>query len=94
MAVAVTAVIPGATTDQYDEINREGGISESSLPEGLVAHYAVKTEDGLRIFDIWQSREQFDQFMERLMPTFSKVLGDVPQMQPEVGELHNVFARK
>ena len=94
MAVTITTVLPGVTPEQYDQVNNDGGISADSLPDGLVAHYASRTDDGLRIFDVWESREQFDAFMQRLMPTFQNVFGDMPQIEPEVAQLHNVFARR
>jgi hypothetical protein len=94
MAVTITTVLPGMTTEQYDQVNRDGGISAESLPEGLVAHYASRTDDGMRIFDVWESRERFDEFMQRLMPTLESIFGDVPQIEPEVAQLQNVFARK
>jgi hypothetical protein len=94
MAITMTTVLQGVTTEQYDRINSEGGISADNLPEGLVAHYASQTDDGMRIFDVWDSRENFDAFMQQLMPTLQNVFGDMPQIEPEVGQLQNVFARK
>ena len=94
MAVTITAVLQGATPEQYDQVTREGGIYPENLPDGLIAHYASHNDDGIRIFDVWESREQFDQFMQQLMPTFQNVLGDMPQIQPDEGQLQNVFARK
>lgn len=94
MALTITTVLPGVSEEQYGRVNEEGGISADHLPDGLVAHYASRTEDGFRIFDVWESREQFDAFMQQMMPTLQNVFGDMPQIEPEVAQLHNVFARK
>jgi hypothetical protein len=94
MAVTVTGVLRGATPEMYDRINGEIGVSPGNLPDGLVAHYATRTDEGIRIFDVWESEEQFDQFMQQVVPAMEKTLGEAPQLEPERGQLHNVFARK
>jgi hypothetical protein len=94
MAVTITGVMQGATPEMYDQINSDAGISETSLPDGLVAHYASRTDDGIRIFDVWESQAQFDQFMQQVMPAMEKAIGSTPQLDIEVAQLHNVYARK
>ena len=95
MPVTVTTHLPGATPEMYEQINRELGMSEHELPDGLIAHYASQTDDGLRIFDVWESREQFEELLARIGPAMEKVAGgQAPQVEPEFGRLQNVFARK
>ncbi len=95
MAIAMTAVIP-ASTDMYDSINREMGISSENLPQGLISHYAAPTEDGMLIFDVWESKEDFEAFAaEKLAPAMEKVLGSAEGrgIRPSHGELYNEFHR-
>ncbi len=95
MAIAMTQRVPGST-ELYDKLNQEMGV-EDDLPQGLIAHYAASTGDEMIIFDVWESREDFERFMnERLMPAFEKVGGGPPPEggpQPTFAELHNEFHR-
>ena len=93
MAIAMLMELTGATPEQYDALNREMDLTQQTLPDGLVSHVAARSDDGLVIFDVWESREAFDRFVqERVMPAAQKVLGpDAPQMQPRLLEIHNEF---
>jgi hypothetical protein len=46
----------------------------------------------LRVSEIWDSREQFDAFGERLMPVLKDV-GVELSGEPEILEIHNVVTR-
>ena len=56
MPIVMTAVIP-ASPDMYDAINTEMGITPDNLPNGLIAHYAAPSENGMLIFDVWEAKE-------------------------------------
>jgi hypothetical protein len=95
MAVVVTAVIP-ASTDMYDTVNYELGITPDVLPRGLISHYAAPTDEGMLIFDVWESQEDFGTYAaERLAPALEKVLGSAEGsgIKPTVAELYNEFHR-
>jgi hypothetical protein len=93
MAIGVLFDIPGGTQEQYEEINQKAfgdpkGPTEP-LP-GLIIHTAGATSGGWRIFDVWESREQFDRFNdEYIMPAVQGM--DLPQIPPEVYELANII---
>ncbi len=53
--------IPGATLDQYDQVNDE---VSSEKPEGVHAHIAGMTEDGLRVIEVWDSTEAIQRYLE------------------------------
>ena len=95
MALVMTAVIP-ASTDMYDAINEEMGVSSGNLPRGLISHYAAPTDQGMLIFDVWESKEEFETFAaERLAPAMEKVVGggEGSGIRPTYGELYNEFHR-
>jgi cytochrome c556 len=95
MAVVMTAVIP-ASTDMYDAINQEMGFSNDHLPKGLISHYAAPTGDGMLIFDVWESMDDFQAFAaETLAPAMEKVTGaaEGSGVKPTSGELYNEFHR-
>jgi hypothetical protein len=92
MAIVMTTEIP-ASTDMYDAINKEMGLSADNLPKGLIAHYAAPTDNGLLVFDVWESKEDFEAFAaEKLMPAMEKVTGGTGAgIKPTVGQLYNQF---
>jgi hypothetical protein len=79
------------TTDQYDESIRRLEKSGDWLPEGLESHVAFKSNGNLRVSEIWNSREQFEAFGERLMPVLKDV--GIDPGQPELLEVHNIVTR-
>jgi hypothetical protein len=79
------------TTDQYDETIRRLEKSGDWLPEGLDSHVAFESNGNLRVSEIWDSREQFDAFGERLMPVLKDV--GIDPGQPELLEIHNIVTR-
>jgi hypothetical protein len=96
MAIVMTMRVPDGF-GMYDQLNQEMGV-ESDLPSGLIHHYAAKDGNDLLIWDIWESKEDFERFMnERLMPAFQKLSGgEAPPEggpEPQFAELHNEFPK-
>jgi hypothetical protein len=55
-------------------------------PDGLIAHTVVAIEGGLRHFEVWQTRAQFDRFHgERVEPAVHAILREVglTEMPPD-----------
>jgi hypothetical protein len=92
MAIVMTAEIP-ASADMYDALNKEMGMSEGNLPKGMIAHYAAPTDNGMLIFDIWESKADFEEFAATMLaPAMEKVTGGAGEgIKPTVGELYNSF---
>ena len=62
--------------DQYDKLDAELG---SNKPEGLIVHAAGESGSGIRIIDVWESKQQFELFQsERLGPAMRKVGIETP----------------
>ena len=64
-------------------------------PDGLLAHGSMEADGKLRVYDVWQSRAHFDQFVaERLGAAIGQALGDRAE-QPQVTErpLHTFYTR-
>jgi hypothetical protein len=64
----------------------------SHRPAALAYHVAFRSEGNFRVSEIWDSREQFDVFGERLMPVLKDV-GVELSGQPEMLEIHNIIKR-
>jgi len=81
MAVCLVINVPGATWEQYQQV--EDGLGEPRLGEGQSLHIAGPTDGGLCVIDVWESRAHFDRFMnERLGAQLQKV----GFTQPEITE--------
>jgi len=83
---------PNVTAEQYDETIRRLEKSGDWLPDGLEYHVAFKSDGNFRVSEIWDSREQFDRFGERLMPILDDV-GIELSGAPEMLEIHNIIRR-
>ena len=93
MSVVMFMEIPGATTEQYDEINRIMGINgPQDEPAGLISHVCAKTDDGLLICDVWRSQADLDDFAANRVGPAAEKVGARPAL-PRLGELHSQFNR-
>ena len=59
--VHVSMDFPGATTQEYDRVHAK--LTAAPIP-GVLVHSCIKTPDGLRIVDVWESEEQFQTFAQ------------------------------
>ena len=80
------------TPEQYDESISRLEKQGNWPPEGLEYHVAFRSNGEFRVSEIWDSREQFDAFGERLMPLL-KDLGIELAGKPEMLEIHNIVKR-
>ena len=90
MAVAVVMEFAGATLDQYDQVIAKMGFSPAGAgPRGALFHWVAETADGVRVTDVWESREQFDQFAQEQIGPYTAEAG-IPG-PPEVSyvNVHN-----
>jgi hypothetical protein len=93
MPVAVVQDWVGEETDRsttnYDAIHER--VMAGGPIEGALVHTAGFSGNGFRIFEVWESREDFERFLnERLMPIIQEVARDDDrEPQTMVYELHN-----
>ena len=101
MAISMVQETPEATVEMYDAVAARLGMEEDP-PRGMIVHSAAAMEGGgLRIVDIWESREDLDRFrQERLIPTIEATMREagreMPGGPPEmtISEIHHlVMAR-
>ena len=93
MSIVVRYNPPSLTTEQYDEADRrlrEAGLEP--LPDGLEYHVCFGSEGNLRVSEIWDSREQFEAFGEKLMPILTDA-GIEFSGEPEIFEVYNAIRR-
>ena len=57
MAIAVQLDFDGMTLDQYDEVIKRMGFTPGGQGgPGVLFHWVTKTDKGLRVTDVWESR--------------------------------------
>ena len=89
MPVAIEMNFKGATLEQYDEIVELMGLTSGNIPPGAISHWVAKSEDGLRIVDVWDSREVFDRFAEEQIGPFSQQAGITEPPEMTYSDVHN-----
>lgn len=77
------------TTEQYDATIRQLEEGGDFPPAGLEFHCAFMADGGIRVSEVWESREQFDAFGERLMPILDEQ--GIEAGEPETLEVHNTI---
>jgi hypothetical protein len=76
MAVGVEMDFKGGTLEQYDQvIGKMGLVHGGPMPNGGITHWVSATDDGIRVIDVWQSREQFEKFAQEQIGPFSQEAG-------------------
>ncbi len=84
---------PSMSPEKYDESLRRLESSGGFPPDGLEYHAAFVGPDGtFRVSEVWDSREQFEAFGQRLMPVLDDV-GVELAGEPEMLEVHNTVMR-
>jgi len=91
MAVAVEMEFPGGTLEQYDEVISLMGFTPggAGAPEALF-HWVAQTADGIKVVDVWKSREAFDAFAQEKIGPLTAQVGIAP---PEMTfhDVHNTL---
>lgn len=89
MAIAVVLDFSGGALEQYDQTVEKMNLTPGGrTPPGALFHWVTATEDGIRVTDVWETREQFDAFGAE---TIGPITGEVGLPQPETTfyEVHN-----
>jgi hypothetical protein len=93
MSIVVRFSPANLTAEKYDATNEK--FEEAGLefpPDGMDYHVCFGTDGDLRVSEIWDSREQFEAFGERLMPLLADA-GIEFSGEPEIFEVHNLEKR-
>ena len=92
MSILVRFAPASLTQEQYDASVRRLKQEGIFPPDGLDFHVCFGSEPNLRVSEIWDSREQFEAFGEKLMPLLADE-GIEFSGEPEVFEAHAVTKR-
>ena len=90
MAVGVVMEFDGGTLDQYDQVIEKMGLRPGGeMPEGGISHWVTKTDNGIRVTDVWETREQFEQFAQEQIGPYSQEVGIPGPPEITFYEAHN-----
>lgn len=91
--MAISAVMlfdsDGDVRAMYDATVEEMGIRDNP-PRGLIHHWCAPVSGGLRICDVWETREDFERFAkEKIGPIATK--HGMPPAVPEITPIHEMI---
>lgn len=91
MAVAIVMDWEEGTLDQYDEVIGKMGFEPGGTgPPSAVFHWVAKNGDGIRVVDVWESREAFDAFAQEQIGPLTAEVG-LPEPRMEFFDVHNTL---
>src|SRR4051812_42426621 len=73
--------------DQYNEIMADLESANAFPAKGCLSHVCFGDNGELRVFDIWETREDFEHFGQKLMPIIEKA--GVNTGAPFFVDIHN-----
>ncbi|HYU24010.1 MAG TPA: hypothetical protein VEO74_02320 [Thermoanaerobaculia bacterium] len=76
------------TAEQYDECMKRLNAAGAGAPAGRLYHACYGSGDRLRVFDVWESKESFDNFGPTLMPILQEI--GIDAGVPEIVEVRNI----
>lgn len=91
MSIVVRFHPANLTAEKYDSTNSKAE-EVGFPPEGLDYHVCFGSPGNLTVSEIWDSREQFEAFGEKLMPVLADA-GIEFSAEPEVFEVHAIVKR-
>ena len=91
MTFVTTLDITGLTPEEYRAVLDKMGV-ETRPAAGIFLHLTTATDFGYRIVEIWDSKEGFEEFLEKRLVPASKALGIERKTVISITPLHNFFA--
>ncbi|HEV3187795.1 MAG TPA: hypothetical protein VGZ04_07080 [Acidimicrobiales bacterium] len=79
----------GFTPDKYDEVIKKLDAAGAGSPKGRSSHFALESDGAIQVFDVWESREDFDAFGKTLVPLLTDM--GVELGAPMVSNVYNVI---
>ena len=90
MALGIYFVHEGFTPEKYTSAIKQLEAAGAGMPKGRTYHVALESKGEIRVFDIWESQEDFDAFGSTLTPILTKL--GVGLKEPVVATAHHVIA--
>ena len=89
MAITVRFTPKSMSAAKYDECIKRLEQAGAGAPKGRLYHVCYGSKDDLRVFDVWESSESFDEFGQTLTPILHEL--SIDSGTPEISEVHNII---
>ena len=90
MSVAVEMNFRGATLNQYDQVIEAMGFTPGGPGgPGGIFHWVAKTDDGIRVVDVWESKEEYERFAKEKIGPLSQKAGFAGPPEVTFYDVHN-----
>jgi hypothetical protein len=88
MAIAIYFRPQSLTAQQYDEAIAALEAAGAANPAGRVHHSCFGPDDGLMVYEVWESPQAFEEYGPVLMPILHKV--GIDPGTPDVMPVHHL----
>jgi hypothetical protein len=68
MRIAMYSHHPDLTLEMFDQIDRRIHEALGGEPKGMIHHSVIGAGQGVTVYEIWESEEEFQAFGQLLMP--------------------------
>ena len=89
MPIGVYFAPPSFPVAAYETSVRELEAAGLGAPSSRLYHCAMKAPGGVHVFDVWESREAFEEFGRSLMPILANAGVDVGE--PMISDIQNII---
>jgi hypothetical protein len=91
MAVAIEMDFKGATLEQYDQVIDLMGLQSGQAPPNALFHWVAQTDDGVRVVDVWETKEAYEQFAQEHIGPYSQQVGIPGPPEITFYDVHNII---
>ena len=92
MAITVHFSPSGMDKSKYDEVMRRLEKAGAGSPAGRLYHCCYESGGSLKVVDVYDSPQSFEQFGKTLVPILKSL--DIDVGQPDISPTHNVVSGK
>ena len=78
----------------WESYERFAAVLERSLPEGLILHAAGRTDEGVRIIEVWESEDAWSAFAEVVERPDGDRFATAPRYLRDLRPTHLVLGRE
>ena len=93
MAMLIRFSPSGMTSEMYNNVGKKLEDGGHWPPQGLLAHVCFGSSGDLRVSEVWESRQQQEQFAQHLMPLLQEENIDLTG-EPEILDVEAYFMRE
>jgi hypothetical protein len=90
--VAVEVIYRNVSLEQYSEaIEIMGLLPGGPPPPGVLLHCMTTSDEGIRIFDVWESREALTEFQDSVIAPVFRRVGALEPPETHVFDIQNYY---